>query len=76
MKKKLVSIINEKLKLPINKYMNSKKIGESLENTIHYDLRINKTKNSGQSKHDADLKDKENFIIECKYRNQKKARTT
>lgn len=51
--------------------MNTRKIGEHLENYILFNLDMLKTKGSGSVKHDGDLKDNEDFVVECKYRSEK-----
>lgn len=51
--------------------MNTRKQGDKLENFIANELNFKKTYGSGSVKHDGDLKDKDNFIIECKQRSQK-----
>ena len=50
--------------------MNTKEQGDVLENFVKNNLNVNKTRGSGASKHDGDLKDKDNYIIECKQRSQ------
>jgi hypothetical protein len=46
------------------------KDGELLENNIRNELGMKKTRGSGNVKHDADLKDDHNYIVECKYRSK------
>lgn len=52
--------------------MNTRKIGDLLENLVKYELgNMRKTQGSGSVKQDGDLKDNETLVIECKYRNKK-----
>jgi len=49
--------------------MNTRKIGDKLENFVLNALNFKKTRGSGSVLHDGDLKDKDIFVIECKRRN-------
>lgn len=52
--------------------MNTRKIGDLLENLVKYELGgLRKTQGSGSVKQDGDLKDEDLFVIECKYRSKK-----